>query len=153
MRPGRAIWWGLGVLFLAALAAGRRYVFPVPGGRVADTFGPRVHPITGELKDHNGVDIAAPVGTPVLAPAAGVVKSRYWHELGGLSLVLTLDDEYATRAGFAHLHTQDVREGDRVYAGQQIGTVGATGAVTGPHLHFTLSRDGVFIDPLTLVAA
>lgn len=153
MNAGRAIWWGLGLLFAAAVLSGRRYLFPVPGGRVSDLFGPRIHPLTGEAHVHNGVDIAAPVGTPVIAPAAGVVTSRYYHERGGRSLVLELDDQYGTRAGFAHLDTQEVNEGDRVTAGQRIGTVGRTGNVTGPHLHFTLSRDGVFLDPLTLVTA
>lgn len=145
----RAAWWVVGIVAASLLLTGRRYRHPVPGARVTDAFGPRVHPVTGRVHDHNGVDFAAPTGTPVLSPGHGVVASRYWHDRGGLSLVVMLDDGF--RAGFAHLSAQDVKEGDRVYPGQQIGRVGSTGVATGSHLHFTMSRDGVFVDPLTLI--
>lgn len=145
-------WWGAALVGLGLLALSRRvvrYLHPVPGATVSSPFGPRVHPTTGDVTEHNGVDLAAPVGTPVLAPDSGTVAQVYQHPRGGLSLVLMLDD--GNRAGFAHLHTVAVAPGDTVSRGEQVATVGASGVVTGPHLHFTLSREGRYFDPLPLI--
>lgn len=139
---------GLGLLALSRRVV--RYLNPVPGATVSSPFGPRVHPITGETTQHNGVDLEAPVGTPVLAPDSGTVAQVYTHPRGGLSVVLMLDDGW--RAGFAHLSRADVRPGDRVERGEVFAAVGASGQVTGPHLHFTLSNAGRYVDPLSLIA-
>lgn len=139
---------GLGLLALSRLTA--RYLHPVPGARVSSPFGDRVHPITGDVSFHNGIDLSAPVGTPVYAPDSGTVSQVYTHPRGGLTLVLLLED--GTRAGFGHLDSVDVVPGEPVVRGETVARVGATGVVTGPHVHFTLSRNGQYLDPLPLIA-
>ncbi|MEL6704321.1 MAG: M23 family metallopeptidase [Bacteroidota bacterium] len=113
-------------------------------GRVTSTFGKRRHPITGEESNHNGVDIAVPVGTPVPAAMGGEVVRVWNSDRGGLSVKVKYDD--GTVAGFAHLSEQPIKEG-RFAAGEVIAVTGNTGASTGPHLHYTLTRDGKKIDP------
>lgn len=74
----------------------------VVSGRITSGFGVRVHPVTGVKGSfHNGVDIAAPIGTEVYAPCDGVIKEVYQHETGGLTLIVGNDDE--VRIGFCHL--------------------------------------------------
>ncbi len=97
------------------------------------------------LKMHNGLDIAAPIGTPVVAPAKGKVlfagrKSGY-----GLTLVLTHGDQITTLYG--HNSTLLVDEGEWVKQGQVISEVGNTGRSTGPHLHYEVRREGEAVDP------
>lgn len=147
MKARSLIGWGLAAVGLLALSrAAVRYLWPVPGGELSSPFGPRTHPITGEVKQHNGIDIAAPVGSPVLAVDDGLVSQVYRHTAGGLTVVLSLDD--GNRAAFAHLSRTDVEPGDRVQRGDRIAYVGASGIVTGPHLHFSIQRGGKFVDPL-----
>lgn len=101
---------------------------------------------------HSGVDLRAPEGTQLFSPGAGVVTLADDDEIegedaGGLELVIQLDNGH--RVGFAHLLVVVVRVGDRVEQGELVGATGATGHVTGPHLHLTLRRpDGTRIDPL-----
>ena len=94
---------------------------------------------------HNGVDIAVPVGTPVVAPMGGEVVRAWDADRGGVSLKVKYDD--GTVAGFAHLSEQLVKEG-RFEAGAELALTGNTGKSTGPHLHYTLTRDGKKINPL-----
>lgn len=110
---------------------------PVPG-KITQAFGPRKHPVTGEPDNHNGIDLAAPIGTPVLAPAAGRVKSIYSNTAGGKQLIV---EHNGFTTGYAHLSAYSVTVGQTVAAGQVIAKSGNTGNTTGPHLHFTL-RDG-----------
>lgn len=124
---------------------------PVPLARIASRFNPhRMHPVLHVLMPHNGVDFAAPVGAPVYATAAGVVTSvgndgpcgnkvEISHT-GGIASVYCHLSRYA-----AGLHV-----GEHVEQRQLIGYVGQTGRVTGPHLHFGIKRNGVFVDPMTL---
>lgn len=127
-------------------------LWPVPGhSRVSSPFGMRRHPITGEQRMHNGIDIAAPTGTPVVAPLDGKVIDVYNRGAGGKQLIIL--HENGLRTGYAHLDEWMVQAGEAVHRGQQIATVGNTGASTGPHLHFTVRRrvDLPHIDPLTWV--
>lgn len=140
---------GLGAAIAVAIAASRMR-WPVLG-TVSSKFGWRTHPLTGVESFHNGVDIEAPTGTPVRAPFEGVVESVYWNDAGGNAVILQLANGY--RAGFAHLNSVAVAQGASVGKGVVIGTVGATGAVTGPHLHYTLKKDGDWVDPETIHAA
>lgn len=137
---------GVGLLALSRLAA--RYLHPVPGARIPDggAYGWRVHPITGKRTFHRGVDFAVPVGTPVLAPDDATVTKVYRHALGGLSLVLDLGHDI--RAGFAHLHSTALAPGDVVRRGDIVALSGASGTVTGPHLHFTLYDGSEYVDPV-----
>jgi murein DD-endopeptidase MepM/ murein hydrolase activator NlpD len=100
---------------------------------------------------HSGMDIAAPTGTPVLAPSAGTVI-----ELGDFFFsgnLVYIDHGQGLISLFAHLSEIDVELGDRVEKGQVIGKVGSTGRVTGPHLHWSLGLNGTWIDPALFIAA
>jgi murein DD-endopeptidase MepM/ murein hydrolase activator NlpD len=119
------------------------YSVPVTSG-----YGWRVNPVTGENSFHSGIDLGASQGTPVLATRAGIVEFASWG--GGYGNLIEMShDRYGTR--YAHLSEIQVRAGQRVLQGQQIGLVGSTGRSTGPHLHFELlspSADGwVSVNP------
>lgn len=113
---------------------------------ITSRFGKRKHPITGKLSFHNGVDIACPIGTPIVAPENCLVTESWDHPLGGKCLALLSSD--GTRYGFAHLHRRLVRKDQTVPEGQPIALSGNTGRTTGPHLHFTVKILGTWQDPL-----
>lgn len=131
-----------------------RVVFPLPTSTWTWTsgFGHRAHPVYGTRLLHAGVDYAAPPGTPVLAAADGMVHDVSWSARSGNLLVLdhVIDGRHVTTA-YAHLLDGSVivHDGDRVAAGQQVALVGATGAATGPHLHFEVHPGGFYspVDP------
>jgi len=127
----------------------QRFIWPVQG-RISGRFGnQRVY--NGKPGSaHSGMDIAAPTGTPVKAPAAGVVT------FAGPDLYLTggtllLDHGFGISSNFLHLSRIDVKVGDRVEQGQVVGAVGATGRATGPHLHWGMNWFDVRIDPLLVL--
>ena len=122
-----------------------RKVQPVKG-TVTSKFGSRTAPIAGASTDHNGVDLAVPVGTKVRSPWAGKVTSIVTNNTGGKQMIVTHWNGYKT--GYAHLSEWKAQKGDNVHAGQVIALSGNTGNTTGPHLHFTLAgKDGVKMDP------
>ncbi len=125
---------------------------PVPLARIASRFNPhRMHPVLHVVMPHNGVDFAAPPGTPVYAAAAGVVKTVGDLGPGGNTVLITHAATGLT-SGYCHLSrfASGIHVGTKVDVRQLIGYVGATGRVTGPHLHFSIKRGDVFIDPLSL---
>ena len=107
-----------------------------------------MHPVTGETRNHDGIDLAVPIGTPVRAAGAGTVsKVRLDRDsAGGLAVSLAHTPHIATY--YAHLSQPIVRVGQHVSAGEIIGYSGDTGRVTGAHLHFGVYVDGVPVDPL-----
>jgi biotin carboxyl carrier protein len=115
-------------------------------GRISGVFGSQ-RILNGEAKTpHSGVDVAASTGTPIKAPAPGVVRlaeSDMYFE-GGLVFI---DHGQWLESAFLHLSRIDVKPGDRVEAGQVIGAVGATGRATGPHMHWSLKWMGTLVDP------
>ena len=125
------------------------FIWPVQG-RISGRFGnARVYngqPGAG----HSGMDIAAANGTPVKAPAAGVVTfaNPDLYLTGG---TLLLDHGFGISSNFLHLSRIDVKVGDRIEQGQVIGAVGATGRATGPHLHWGMNWFDVRIDPLLVL--
>lgn len=122
------------------------WVWPLPGYEaITMPFGTRVHPITGAETSHDGLDIAAPQGTEVLAAAAGTVSAAGFDAEDGNYVEIDHGDGIATR--YCCLLEQAVAEGDTVAGGAAIGTVGATGTATGPHLHLELLQDGEPVDP------
>jgi Membrane proteins related to metalloendopeptidases len=127
----------------------RRFIWPVQG-RISGRFGnQRVY--NGKPgSPHSGMDIAAPTGTPVKAPAPGVVTfaAPDLYLTGG---TLLLDHGFGISSNFLHLSRIDVKAGDRVEQGQVIGAVGATGRATGPHLHWGMNWFDVRIDPLLVL--
>lgn len=97
---------------------------------------------------HSGADVAVPTGTPVLAPADGVVILAADHVFTLEGNLLMLDHGMGLNSAFLHLSRIDVRPGERVRQGQPIGLSGATGRATGPHLHWSLQWRGAKLDPL-----
>ncbi len=119
--------------------------FPLPSGVLTSSFGMRKNPITGNLVFHNGVDIAAPAGTPVLAAADGTVVVRASDPVYGNYLILRHDGGRETLYG--HLRAWRVQLHQQVKSGTIIGEVGSTGQSTGPHLHFEIHEHGVPKNP------
>lgn len=109
-------------------------------GRISSEFGPRVHPVTGKHRPHNGIDVAGPVGAPIRAAAAGTVS--FAGVRGGYGNLIIVDHGDGRETYYAHNSANDVSVGQQVSAGQHIGKVGATGQVTGPHLHFEVRVNG-----------
>ena len=118
--------------------------------RVTSTFNRvRRHPVTGRLRPHWGIDLGAPKGTPVYAAADGVVQTKRYQKRGyGYWLELSHSSGYTSL--YAHLskYADGINPGTRVKKGQLIGYVGATGMVTGPHLHYELKKEGQQVNPL-----
>ncbi len=116
---------------------------------ISSGYGTRVHPILGFSKMHAGIDLAAPVGTPVWAPADGLVTFSGYKGYNGKLVVLRHVNGYET--AFAHLHTisKSITNGTRVRQMQVLGTVGSTGLSTGPHLHYGMKKNGKNVNPFS----
>ncbi|MEO6364849.1 MAG: M23 family metallopeptidase [Luteimonas sp.] len=127
----------------------QHFIWPVQG-RISGRFGnQRIYNGTPKSA-HSGMDIAAPHGTPVKAPAAGIVTFAEpdLYLTGG---TLVIDHGHGISSNFLHLSRIDVAVGDRVEQGQAVAAVGATGRATGPHLHWGMNWFDVRIDPLLLL--
>jgi murein DD-endopeptidase MepM/ murein hydrolase activator NlpD len=112
---------------------------------VTSFFGMRKNPFGWGMEFHDGLDFAAPYGTPVHATGSGVVAQAGWMGPYGLAVLLDHAEGYQTLYG--HLSRLLVRPGERVERGQVLGYVGSTGRSTGPHLHYSVYRRGVAVDP------
>ena len=112
----------------------------------------RIHPIFNTHKPHQGVDYAAPTGTPVKAVGDGTIEKAGWGNGFGNMVILKhsggLESMYSHLSGFA----SGAKRGARVKQGQVIGYVGATGYATGPHLDFRLKQNGKYVNPAKVVA-
>ncbi len=127
-------------------------IMPVSGAAVSSRFShSRFHPILQIFRAHEGVDLSAPAGTPIVAPAAGTVKSVGRRFGYGLTIELVHTGGIATR--YAHLRSANVKPGQQVEAGALIGAVGSSGLATAPHLHFEVLVKGTPVDPIKFVAA
>lgn len=116
--------------------------------RITSKFGRRVHPIKRVRRQHNGVDYACPVGTPVHAVASGVVTRVGWDPLGGGKRIW-IKHAHGYESAYLHLSRFNVKQGQRVAQGQVIARSGNTGGSTGPHLDYRLKKNGRYINPLT----
>lgn len=112
----------------------------------------RRHPVLRITRPHEGIDISAPVGEPILAPARGRV-SFAGTKSGGFGLTVELEHDFGHVTRFAHASRLLVRVGDWVERGEPIAEVGATGLVTGPHLHYEVEVNGRPVDPLNYILA
>ena len=119
---------------------------PVEGVRLTSDYGMRVHPVLGSRRAHKGIDLAGPVGTPVLATADGVVSKAEWFSSYGLYISLEHGGDIQTRYG--HMSRLNVAAGQQVRKGDVIGFVGSTGRSTGPHLHYEVRVAGEAVNPL-----
>ncbi len=116
-------------------------------GWITSPFGYRRHPYDGVLRLHAGVDIAAEPGTPIRAPAIGLVIYSGYRE--GYGKAIVLDHGYGIRTLFAHNSRLFVHTGVRVKRGEILAEVGSTGHATGPHLHYEIRKNGVPVNPVT----
>jgi murein DD-endopeptidase MepM/ murein hydrolase activator NlpD len=114
-------------------------------GKITSHLGWRKNPFGGGYEFHSGIDIAAPQGSKVLATADGVVVFAGWYGDYGKTVIIRHPSGYLTL--YAHLSHIDVKEGQRVKAGDVVGRVGSTGRSTGPHLHYEVIRDNKPINP------
>jgi murein DD-endopeptidase MepM/ murein hydrolase activator NlpD len=114
-------------------------------GHVTSGFGPRSDPFTGARADHHGVDVGAPEGTPIRAPAPGVVLRA--GPRGGYGNEVEIDHGGGVVTVYGHASEVLVNPGQRIEAGQEIARVGSTGRSTGPHLHFEVRMGGQAVDP------
>ncbi len=123
---------------------GRLFILPARG-RLSSRFGMRGDPFTGVSRFHNGLDLAGPVGTPVLAAMSGRVSMVGFNPNYGRYLILSHAEGFQTLYG--HLDAFQVRKGARVKQGELIGTMGNSGYSTGSHLHFAIFLRGEPVDP------
>jgi murein DD-endopeptidase MepM/ murein hydrolase activator NlpD len=128
----------------------QRFVWPVRG-RISGWFGSyRVYANGEKGAPHSGVDVAQPTGTPVLAPADGVVTLAAARPFTLEGNLLMIDHGLGLNSAFLHLSRIDVKPGERVRQGQRIGAVGMTGRASGPHLHWGMKWLDRRVDPLLL---
>ena len=123
--------------------------FPLRSYRVSSPFGMRQSPFTGKPQQHNGVDLAAPVGTDVYAAREGKVTELGTDSVFGNYIIIAHEDNWASLYG--HLSAFSVKLHSTVTASTVIGKVGTTGQSTGPHLHFELRKSGAALDPTKLL--
>lgn len=126
-------------------------IMPVAGQVTSKFSRSRLHPLLQIFRPHHGIDLSAPVGTKIVAPAVGTVTFVGWRLGDGLTVELAHNGGVMTR--YAHCRTALVHVGQRVPAGAAIATVGASGIATGPHVHFEVLVRGTPIDPLEYLAA
>ncbi|MBQ7767256.1 MAG: peptidoglycan DD-metalloendopeptidase family protein [Oscillospiraceae bacterium] len=126
------------------------WVSPVKSYTLTSPFGMRMHPIQKVWKMHNGVDMAAPQGTPIYAAKAGKVTTTS-YQAGGAGYYVSINHGDGFSSIYMHMTHYIVSPGQYVSAGQVIGYVGSTGGSTGPHLHFGISYNGTYVNPMNYV--
>ncbi len=118
---------------------------PLAYRRIASTFGYRIHPVTHKNSFHAGLDLPAKYGTPIYAPASGVVV--YAAKKGAYGNFMLIAHSYGFKTAYGHLSRFAVKSGDYVSKGQKIAYVGSTGRSTGPHLHYEVRYLTKWLDP------
>lgn len=130
----------------AATLARQPTAMPIASAaQVSSTYGWRRHPFHTELSAHEGLDFAAPLGTPILAASGGVVRTASYQ--GGFGNLIEIDHGDGLLTRYAHAKVLLVKKGDLVTRGQMIARVGSTGLSTGPHLHFEVRKHDKPQDP------
>jgi murein DD-endopeptidase MepM/ murein hydrolase activator NlpD len=125
---------------------------PVKAYTYTSGYGVRYDPFTGDTAMHKGVDLAGPVGEPIHAAADGVVIDARFHP-GGYGKYVEIDHGAGIVTRYGHMSRIDVKKGDRVARGDQIGGMGSTGRSTGSHLHYEVLIDGRQVNPMPFLEA
>lgn len=123
--------------------------WPTTATRISSPFGLRESPTAGASTNHLGIDIDGVTGDPVWATRAGIVVTSANYGAGGQQIVIDHQDGY--RSQYLHLSSRSVSVGQIVSQGQYIGAVGSTGVSTGDHLHFGVTKNGVYINPMSVL--
>ncbi|MBA4603781.1 peptidoglycan DD-metalloendopeptidase family protein [Thermoactinomyces mirandus] len=128
-----------------------QFIWPVEGGTISSSFGLRFHPIKKVYRRHEGIDIAKPAGSPIVASDGGVVVES--GPSSGYGWTIVIDHGNGFQTLYAHMYPQDVKVhvGQEISKGHVIALVGSNGWSTGPHLHFEVRKDGQVIDPMMLL--
>src|SRR5437016_5249761 len=129
--------------------AARPQIMPTKGWLTSAFARERIHPILHLARPHEGIDVTAPMGAEIEAPAAGIVTEVRWEE--GYGNMITMDHGYGLVTRFAHCSKILVVRGQRVKRGQKIALVGSTGLSTGPHLHYEVWVNRKPVDPIKYV--
>ncbi len=124
-------------------------IMPTAGWLTSAFSSMRDHPILHISRPHEGIDVSAPMGSPIQSPAAGTIIKAGWE--AGYGNVIVIDHGYGLTTKFAHCSKIDGRSGQSVKRGQVIAYVGNTGLATGPHLHYEVRMNGKPVDPLRYV--
>jgi murein DD-endopeptidase MepM/ murein hydrolase activator NlpD len=122
---------------------------PIDQMSLSSSYGMRVHPITGKVARHNGIDIPAPRGTPIYATADGIVGRA--QRLGGYGNYVEVEHGNAIQTRYGHMSSYIVRPGQQVRRGDILGYVGSTGRSTGNHLHYEVRIEGAPVNPMPFV--
>ena len=131
-------------------AMGELFAYPIKASwRLTSRFGRRADPFTGVTSSHTGIDMACPTGTPIYASMSGKVVVAGWNNIFGNYVIIDHENGYQTLYG--HMSKILTTRGARVNQGARIGLVGSTGYSTGPHLHFTVYKNGKLVDPQSLL--
>lgn len=126
------------------LLASTPSIWPAKGW-ITSSFGVRTSPFTAKREFHKGLDISAPMGSPIYAPANG--KVLFVGDDSGYGLTVALNHGNGMSTRFAHLNSSAVKAGQNVSRGELIAFVGSSGRSTGPHLHYEVRLNGVFVNP------
>ena len=127
------------------------WVVPCSYSRVSSPFSSgRMHPVLGYVRPHNGIDLAAPSGTPIYATRSGTVTRAAYQE-GGAGNYVSISHGDGFGSIYMHMTRYVVSVGQKVSAGQLIGYVGSTGVSNGPHLHFGISYNGTYVNPANYI--
>jgi murein DD-endopeptidase MepM/ murein hydrolase activator NlpD len=135
--------------FHTARLAATPSIMPTQGWLSSAFSSMRAHPILHIARPHEGIDVSAPMGSPIEAPAAGVVSDAGWET--GYGNTITINHGFGIVTKFAHASKLLVKTGQRVARGQRIALVGNSGLATGPHLHYEVHVNGRPVDPLKYV--
>jgi murein DD-endopeptidase MepM/ murein hydrolase activator NlpD len=123
---------------------------PLAASSTTSSYGMRTHPVLGGMHAHKGIDLAAPVGTPVYATADGTVERADWFSSYGRYVAIEHGSALETR--YAHMSRLAVAAGQHVNKGDIVGYVGTTGRSTGPHLHYEVRVAGEAVNPIPYMA-
>ena len=118
-------------------------------GWISSLFGTRISPFTGRRERHKGIDIATEAGTPIVAAARG--KVTFAGRKGPLGRSVVIDHGYGFRTIYGHASKVYVKKGQQVERGERVAAVGNSGRSTGPHLHYSVERDGKTVDPMDYI--